>query len=234
MKEAKKRIKELEMKVLGYEETFDKLKNLGNFFVRQKTRGTPTYGNEICQMIFSSLADGCDSTAVVSFFDRLVQALPVLLDVNLGENSEMPRSVPKETFVKRLRNGLSFLNKECVKEFILNATDLTIACDDSPSLDGRTNYSSVGAFDESGDFCCFGYRENNDKSGEGIKKVVQSVLIETGELKEIQEKIRKQGITAMVTDTNAAQKRANRLLLEFFGIETETGKGISCLMHLGM
>ena len=233
LKAAKKKIKELETKVSSYEETFGKLQKIGNFFVREKTGGSPTYGNDICQMIFSFLADGCDSTAIVSFFDRLVQTLPVLLDVNLGENSDMPRSVPKETFVRKLRNGLGYLNKECVKEFISAATDLTIACDDSPSLDGTTNYTSVGAFNELGDFCCFGYRENNDKSGPGIQKIVRTVLIETGELQQIQDKIRKQGAVAMVTDTCAAQKRANRLLLEFFGIETQTGKGISCLMHLG-
>ena len=233
LKEAKKKIKALEEKVSSYEETFAKLEKIGKFFVREKTGGTSTYGHDICKLIFQFLADGRDSTVIVNFFERFVETLPVLLDVNLGENSEMPRSVPKETFVRKLRNGISYLNKEYVREFILGAKELTIACDDSPSPDGKTNYTAVGAFNESGDFCCIGYYENNDKSGPGIQKIVRDALIATGQLKEIQEKIRKQGATAMVTDTCAAQKRANRLLMEFFGIETATGKGISCLMHLG-
>ena len=60
-----------------------------------------------------------------------------------------------------------------------------------------------------------------------------NILVETGEIQQIEEKIKKQGAIAIVSDTAAKQKKANRLLLEFLGIEHESGEGISCLMHLG-
>ena len=233
LKEAKKRIKELEEKVEGYENTFKKLQKLGNFFVREKTAGTPSYGNEICSMILSFLADGFDASSICKFFDRLVQTLPILLDVHLGTNSDMPRSIPKETFVRKLRNSLNFLNRERVSEFLDEAKEITISSDDSPSPDGANNYTSVGVFNEHGEFITIGYRVNNDKTGEGIKKAMRDILVESGQLAKIEQKINKKGVLAMVTDTAAAQKKANRLLLEFLGVEHESGEGISCLMHLG-
>ena len=233
LKEAKKRIKELEGTVEVYKRTFEKLEKLGNFFVREKTAGTPSYGNQICSMILSFLADGFDASTICKFLERLVQTIPVLLDVHLGNNSEMIRSVPKETFVRKLRNCLNFLNRERVCEFISEAKEITIASDDSPSPDGANNYTSVGVYNELGEFALIGYRVNNDKTGEGIKNAMREVLIESGQLKMIETKINKQGAIAMVTDTAAAQKKANRLLLEFLGVEHESGEGISCLMHLG-
>ena len=62
---------------------------------------------------------------------------------------------------------------------------------------------------------------------------MRDILIESGQLEKIEKKINQKGVLAMVTDTAAAQKKANRLLLEFLGVEHESGEGISCLMHLG-
>ena len=167
LKEAKKKMKEMETKITSYEETFSKLEKIGKFFVREKSGGTPSYGNDMCELLMTLLSDGLDASKIVKFFERLIQSLPVLLDVNLGENSHMTRSIPKETFVKKLRNAIPYLNRECVREFISNAKELTISSDDSPSLDGKTNYTSVGAFNEMGEFCLVGYRQNMDKTGEG-------------------------------------------------------------------
>ena len=214
------------------ENVLKRLEHLARLFGRDPTGGTPTPTVEMSKLLMTELAQGREASIIVASFERLAAEFPVLLDLNLGENDNMVRLVPKQTFVKKLRYGLFELNKAHIKEFLENATELTLVVDESPSPSGEKSFSAAGAFDQHGRFICLGLTETNDKTSEGIVAATKKILIQNECMDLVKAKIRTNGGSIM-SDSASAQKKANRLLMGHFTGQVHKGEeSISCLMHL--
>ena len=215
------------------ESVLRKLEPLARLFGREKSGGSPTPTPEMSKLLLTELAQGREATVIVESFERLAAEFPILLDLNLGETDKMPRQVPKETFVRGLRYALDDLNKAQVRDFVDEATELTLAVDETPSPNGEKSFSATGVFDQNGRFMCIGFAENINKDGEGLAEATKRILTDAGCVDTVKGKIRTHG-PGIMSDTSAAQKRANRIIMEHFTGEKHNGEeSISCLMHLG-
>ena len=79
------------------------------------------------------------------------------------------------------------------------------------SLDG-INFSSMGTFNNFGEYHCLALRENSYKTGEGIANNMQRILNDTGVGDQIISKIRSNA--PMISDCAKSQKKGNRIFLE--------------------
>lgn len=130
------------------------------------SKGFPikVYGAQVDNIIIEMLANGHAGTAVHQFLTTLAET--VVIGV-LEQEDGQPRSVPSLSYINSLRSTFQVLNKKRIESFVSNATRVTLSADDSPSLEGRP-LSSMGMYNERGEFICIGITENEAKTGVGL------------------------------------------------------------------
>ena len=114
--------------------------------------------------------------------------------------------------IKRLREVLPDFIQAQLTSYLQGSESLILATDDSPALDGGSNYSSLGLINETGKYMNLGYIQNDNKTAKGISTAMCSVLEGSRMFNEIYSKLSYD--IQIISDSAPAQRLANMMLLE--------------------
>lgn len=189
-----------------------------------KTRGGKSFGSNLDALILKNLANGRSAASIRDFLMTLTEQFTFLIDQHQNQRE---LAVPSIDYIERLRECLGDFNQERLETFVDEAESVTIATDDSPSLNSGENFLSLGLIDETGLYVNVGFMQNSDKTGKGICEAMQKTLDNSALKSKICSKLNNE--VAIMSDSAHAQRMANRLILEKLK-SNETNSAI-CLMH---
>ena len=226
---ALERISQLEQVLQDFKPLLDLFKRVPN-----TGGGRPTPSQVMDRFVIRMEASGSSASEIHKFLSDLYDTFPVLGSQEVASiidpTDNLTRKTPSVTYIERMRGAIPKLNSERLKSFVDDATKLSLSSDDSPSLDGSTNFLSMGLHNQMGDYCAVGIAPNSDKTAVGISRAMLGMLEQSGCFEQICEKLRNEG--AIVTDRARSQVKANGLLLVQLKNRPETlGSQIPCYMH---
>ena len=183
------------------------------------------YNSTLDTIILGLLADGHSAISIETFLKMFAKHIvPGVLDYQDG----IERTVPCVSYIRTMRSCLPLLNNAQVVHFADEAETITLSADDSPTLDGRP-LSSMGCYNESGDYLVFAITENAKKNGIGLAANMTKIIEDSGVNEQIKAKLT---TGAIITDASRAQMLGNSLFLT--DLEKQLGRRFTtlpCLMH---